>query len=403
MRVFDLDGGVVHQNADCQGQPAQGHDVDRMAHQTEDDQGGENRQRNRDTDNYRAAPASQEQQDHDAGEEGGNERFADDPTDGRAHEKRLVEELPDLQFLWQARQDPGQSRLHGFDDGQCRGFSVSQNREQRAARSIDPHDTGLHGIAVAHLGHVPHVDSRAIHHLDGQVVELVQQLGTAVELYLVIDVAELGSSRRENEVLLAQGTRNVRRREPFGVERLRIEVDHHLPELAAERQRDRGPLHGGQLRTNKVQPQIEELLLAERLALQAQLQNGDAGGVVLDDARRESTRWKNAQERLAEGRHLRQRHFNLDVGLKVDARNGNAAVSLCLDVFDVIDRGGHGALEDGVNAFFHLVGRNASVVPDHADHRDIDVRKNIHRHGDDGRSAEQRDQHRHRDKSVRAP
>ena len=51
--------------------------------------------------------------------------------------------------------------------------------------------------------------------------------------------------------------------------RLRIEVDHNLPEFAAERQRNRGPLHGRELRTNEVQSQIEELLLAERLAPQA--------------------------------------------------------------------------------------------------------------------------------------
>ena len=186
----------------------------------------------------------------------------------------------------------------------------------------------------------------------------------------------------------------------LGVERLGIEVHHDLAELAAERQRHRGALHRGELGANEVQAQIEDLLLAEGLALEAHLQNGNARGVVFDDAGREGPGRKDAQQRLADGGDLRHGHFDVHVGLEVDARDGDAAVRLRLDVFDIVHRRRHGALEDGVDAFLHLVRRNAGVVPDDADDGDIDVRKDVHRHCGNGDSAEDGNEHRHHHEGV---
>ncbi len=104
-----------------------------------------------------------------------------------------------------------------------------------------------------------------------------------------------------------------------------------------------------------------------------------------------------------DGGDLRQGHFDLGVGLEVDADHRDAAVGLRFDVLDVVDGGGHGALEDGDHALFHLLGREAAVVPDDADHRDIDVRKDIHGHGDDGAAAQNGDEHRHHDEGIGAP
>ena len=62
--VLDLDRGVVHQDADRQRQAAQRHDVDRLAQRAQHDERRQDRQRNRDRDDQRAAPAAQEDQDH---------------------------------------------------------------------------------------------------------------------------------------------------------------------------------------------------------------------------------------------------------------------------------------------------------------------------------------------------
>ena len=123
------------------------------------------------------------------------------------------------------------------------------------------------------------------------------------------------------------------------------------------------------------------------------LQDGHAGGVVLDDVGRGGARRKDAQQRLRDGRDLRQRQFDLGVGLEVDADHRDAVVGLRFDVLDIVDGGGHGALEDGDDALFHLLGREAAVGPDDADDRNIDIGEDIHRHGDDRAAAEDGDQH----------
>jgi hypothetical protein len=138
--------------------------------------------------------------------------------------------------------------------------------------------------------------------------------------------------------------------------------------------------------------------------LQAQLQNGHARGVVLDDVGRGGARRKDAQQRLRDGRDLRQGHLDLGVGLEVEPDDRSAAIGLRLDVLDVVDGGGHGPLEDGDDALFHLFGRKAGVAPYHdADHRDIDVGKDIDRHGQDGGHAQNGNQERDHDKGIRPP
>ena len=64
MGVFDFDRGVVDQNADRQRQAAERHHVDRLAQEAEDAERSEDRKRDRNPDDQRAAPASEEQQDH---------------------------------------------------------------------------------------------------------------------------------------------------------------------------------------------------------------------------------------------------------------------------------------------------------------------------------------------------
>ena len=100
---------------------------------------------------------------------------------------------------------------------------------------------------------------------------------------------------------------------------------------------------------------------------------------------------------------LCQSHVDLDVGLEVHANDRDAAIGLRLDVLDIVYSGRHRSLEDGDHPLFHLFRREALVVPNHADDRDIDIRKDIHGHSNDGGSAENGDEHSHNHESVGAP
>ena len=83
--------------------------------------------------------------------------------------------------------------------------------------------------------------------LHRQVVHLVQDARAAVELDLVILVADLGGAGGKDQVLVAERGGDVGRREPFGEQLLRVEIDHHAAELAAVGQRHGRALDGGEL------------------------------------------------------------------------------------------------------------------------------------------------------------
>ena len=88
--VLDLDGGVVHKDADRERQPAEGHHVDGFMQKAEHDDRSQDGKRNRHSDDQRAAPAPEEQQDHQARQAGGDNRFTDYRPDRGSYEQGLV-------------------------------------------------------------------------------------------------------------------------------------------------------------------------------------------------------------------------------------------------------------------------------------------------------------------------
>ncbi len=64
-------------------------------------------------------------------------------------------------------------------------------------------------------------------------------------------------------------------------------------------------------------------------------------------------------------------------GLKKRFHDGDSIKRLRLYVVDVIDGGGQVALCDGDDPVGHVLWFEAVIVPDNADHRDVDVRKNV--------------------------
>ena len=89
--------------------------------------------------------------------------------------------------------------------------------------------------------------------------------------------------------------------------------------------------------------------------------------------------------------------------LEEDLDDADAHQRLRFDVLDVVDRGGHAALGVGDDAVGHLLGREAAVLPHHRHHRNIDVRKDIHGHGFNAENAQDQNQKREDDKSIRPP
>ena len=99
MNVLDLDRRLVDQNPDGQREPAQGHDVDRIAGQIEDNDRPQERQRDvQDNDDHRPEVA-QEQQHHESRQAGAQGPFHPHALDGPIDDRRLVELIRDLDVV----------------------------------------------------------------------------------------------------------------------------------------------------------------------------------------------------------------------------------------------------------------------------------------------------------------
>src|SRR5665213_2806046 len=283
VRVLDLDGSVIHQNADGEGQTAEGHHIDGFSEKAQNTEGRQDRKRNGNAHDQRAAPASEKQQDHQPRERGRYRRFARDAEDGGAHKNRLIRQGYDFQFRRNVGEDSGERRLYRIDNGESRGLAVPGDGNQNAAGSVGAHDVVLDRIAVVDLRHVLHVDCGAVHRFDRQIVQIVEQDRAAVYPDLILGLGELGGSGGQNQVLQVQGVGDVDGRELPRVEFVGIEVDHNATLFAAERIRYRSTLDGAERSTDEVIGNIEDFLLAEGLAGKAELQDGNAGGIVLQN------------------------------------------------------------------------------------------------------------------------
>ena len=128
--VLDFNGRVVDQDADGQRQAAQGHDVDGFAERAQNQQRRKNRERYGDGDDERAAPAAEEDQDHDGGEAGGDDALAHDAADRGADEERLIGERRHFEGRRQLRFEGFELGANARDDVERRGVAGLDDGEQ---------------------------------------------------------------------------------------------------------------------------------------------------------------------------------------------------------------------------------------------------------------------------------
>src|SRR5207342_1708364 len=123
-----------------------------------------------------------------------------------------------------------------------------------------------------------------------------------------------------------------------------IEIDHDLSVLAACRRGKGDATHGRQLLAQAVDAVVVELLLVERVRGQADLQDGNAGGIKLHDDRRLNAR-RQEHANVVGGRYdLRDGQVEINVRLEEDLLNRQSIEGLRLHVLDAVDVGAHGVL-----------------------------------------------------------
>ena len=259
---------------------------------------------------------------------------------------------------------------------------------------------GLFVVAVAHVGDIADVNHGTADTLDRQCAKFRDFLGAVVDAQDVVARTDLGRAGRQVHVLPVERVVDVLDRDAFPMHANRVGVDHDQTRPAAIRQRDCRTGYRHYFVTNEPQTLVVELLFAQRVAAQRDLQDWHAGCIVLHDLRR-LLPWRHApDDRLRRRGDLADRLVDPHGRLEVDADDVLAVDRVRLDPFDVVDGGSELLLREDRDLLFERIGRNAAVLPDQRYDRFRDLGKNILRHAKDGNDAEQDDQHRHNNECI---
>ena len=290
--------------------------------------------------------------------------------------------------------------FYAADDVQCGSGTGLIHAHEHAALPVGANDIGLRRKAVADVGDLAHVDGGAVHGFYRQVVQFLHGLGSAVEFHDVLDGAHLHRAGGQQKILRVDGVDDVVRGKPFGLERLRVEVHGDEPLFSAVWIGQGRALHGGQLGANEIVAEVKERLLAKVIAGQTDLNHRNGGRGIDGHERGSGSRRQGAQDGLHNGGGLREGGLNVGFGLEKDFDYGDAVERLRFDVLDVVDQRGHGPLGVGSDALLHLLGLQSGVVPDQADHRDVDVRENVRGRAQQDYRGKQNDDQGHDDEGV---
>ncbi|MCY1168956.1 hypothetical protein D9M73_89690 [compost metagenome] len=401
--VFNRHDGLVNQDTDREREPAKRHQVECLAKGKKRQYRSQDGQRNRQRNDQRAAPVAQEQQHHHGSQAGGDQRLGHHALHGCLDEHRLVEQRRHLDVCRQGLHDARQQGLHVGHDIQRGSAAIFQYRDQHAAHAILAHHIGLRLEAITHMGHITHVSGDVVDRAHRQVVEAGQRIGRAVHAHGVFGFTELDGSRGQDQVLSIDGIDYVCRRQATCLQGLCIEIDGYHAHLAAIGKRRGDTRNSDELGTQAIDRHIKQCVLCQCRAGQGELHHRNTGCGILDHQRRRDAGRQLPHLRLHRGHNLRNRRLDIDAWLEEHLDDADAGQRGRLDVLDVTHYRGQAALGLARHALAHLLGRQAVVVPDHADHRDVDLGENVRRHVLQNEWRSQHDQHRHHDKRVGAP
>src|SRR5712664_240705 len=88
--VLDLNGRVVHQDADRQSESTERHNIDRFSDRTKHNDGGKDCQGDGGRDYNGASPTAQKGKNHESSQARGNQCFPDNTTDRATNKNRLI-------------------------------------------------------------------------------------------------------------------------------------------------------------------------------------------------------------------------------------------------------------------------------------------------------------------------
>ena len=243
----------------------------------------------------------------------------------------------------------------------------------------------------------------AVHLIHRKIVQLVHHAGTVVELHIVFELPNLDGAGGNDLVLCRQRGLQILGGKMIGQQRLGIDVDLDLALLATIGRGNGSALNRGQRRTNEILAKVKNVLFRKAWAGKRQLQNGDGGGVVVEDLGRGDAGRHLLQDGLRDRSHLRRGGTDVGAGVKEDLDDAHARHGLAFDVIDISDNCGKLTFVIIDHPASHFVGRQTTIGPNHCDHRDVDIGENIGRRLHHRHAAKYHDQDCQHDERVRSP
>ena len=253
--------------------------------------------------------------------------------------------------------------------------------------------------AIGDGGYIAQIDGGSIDALNRQIAQPFNLPRAAVQTDIVFRRADLGGARGQHQALQVHRGQQVLRRQAFRLQQAGVHIDHHLPLLAAVRIRHDGSGNRDQLRTQKVETQIVELVFRKSLTGEAQLQNGNAGCAEVDDLRRLGSGRKLPQEKLRSRGHLGVRGVQTGIRLQEQFDDNHAVIRGGFQMFDVVYQRGERFLVRGGQAAFEFFRVQTRIGPGHGDHGDVDIREDVggcpeNDHRSDDQNQKRQDQER---------
>ena len=190
MDVLHLDGRFIDQDADGQRQPAQRHEVDRVPRQPQGEDAAQQRQRDVEDDDHHAPPIAQEEHDHQARQDGPQQRFQPHALHGAGDVGRLVELEADLDALVQGVLHPRQVGLHLVDHAQRRGVGPLGDEDVNRALAVHQAVAAGNVGAILHPADVAQVHGRAAAGPDDDALQLLRLRHHRVHCHHRLLVAE---------------------------------------------------------------------------------------------------------------------------------------------------------------------------------------------------------------------
>ena len=184
--VFQRDDGVIDDARERQRQAAQDHGIDRAAQHVKDHESGQ--RGNRDGQQHREGGphASQEDQDHEAGEHQTDHAFMEHGIQRFFHEHRLVEDDAGLQLAGEIEEMSGEiadvvHHLNGIGIA-----ALLHDRNVGGFLAVDADDVVLQLAGVLGLADVADRNPLCAHRLQRQVVQVLDVLDQAVGVDVIV-------------------------------------------------------------------------------------------------------------------------------------------------------------------------------------------------------------------------